>query len=59
MVNPCEKNLCENEAVCVADLADFTYTCKCDSGFVGKYCEIGKFNNPNTVNFLIFWFITY
>ena len=39
--NACAKNPCSQHGKCKIEPKDNTYYCKCDHGFVGKYCDEG------------------
>ena len=39
-INECDSNPCENDGACM-DMED-GYKCKCESGFNGTRCEMGK-----------------
>lgn len=37
--NPCNTNKCQNLATCVPSQKGFDFTCVCQDGFTGKYCQ--------------------
>ncbi|XP_078611237.1 uncharacterized protein LOC144881802 isoform X2 [Branchiostoma floridae x Branchiostoma japonicum] len=43
-LNPCDGNLCQNGAACVADVTSMTYTCSCPGGFSGDLCNVLSVN---------------
>ncbi|KAI8480747.1 hypothetical protein Bbelb_415400 [Branchiostoma belcheri] len=39
-LDPCDGNLCQNDAACQADMTSMTYTCRCPAGFSGDLCNV-------------------
>ena len=48
---PCEDHRCEY-GTCVPDYNDEGYSCDCDHGYEGKYCDESEYNLLNHINYI-------